>query len=114
MSLFLYKVLRRDLLDQNEAPQGQPCATDSRLSDAGHRDAPSNSITGCTEAYLDGPYDIGYSRVERYMDTWQDMDKEVHGKKQTHGNNKKGENIYGMKAQMRSSRTLSLKTTAQG
>ena len=51
-------VLRRDLLDEIEAPQGDSCGIDDYLK-----------TDGCTEGYLDGPYDFGYSRIERYMDT---------------------------------------------
>ena len=78
-------VLRRDLLDENEAPQGHSCNADDALG-----------VTGCTEAYLDGPYDIGYSRIDRYMDT------------------SKSSTEFGMKAQAMSSRSNQLETLAQG
>ena len=79
-------VLRRDLLDENEAPQGSgSCSSDAALDS-----------TGCTESYLDGAYDIAYSRIDRYMDT-----------------SKSGAE-FGMKAQAMSSRSNQLETIAQG
>ena len=77
-----FLVLRRDLQAKGTGPsaKGHSCGMDERLD-----------ITGCTEAFLDGPYDIGYSRIERYMDTDHDT--------RERGNNVKGENVYGIKAQ---------------
>ena len=51
-------MLRRDLLDETEAPQEHSCGADANLG-----------VSGCTEGYLDGPYDFAYSRIDRYMDT---------------------------------------------
>ena len=88
---FILLVLRRDLLDENEAQQGHSCGADTALG-----------VTGCTEGYLDGPYDIGYSRIERYMDTTpQYTENGFVGK-------------YGMKAQAMSSRSNKLESLAQG
>ena len=80
-----FQVLRRDLQAKGTGPtaKGHSCGKDERLD-----------ITGCTEAFLDGPYDIGYSRFERYMDTDHDT--------RERGNNVKGENVYGIKAQVMS------------
>ena len=50
-----FVVLRRDLLDETEAPQEHSCGEDVKLG-----------VSGCTEGYLDGPYDFAYSRVDRY------------------------------------------------
>ena len=54
--LYIFEVLRRDLQAKKTGPtaKGHSCGKDERLD-----------ITGCTEAFLDGPYDIGYSRFER-------------------------------------------------
>ena len=52
--------MRRDLLDDIESPQGySPTTLDVNLG--------VNILSA--EGYLDGPYDFGYSRIERYMDT---------------------------------------------
>ena len=90
-SSFIISVLRRDLLDDNEAPQGHSCGADAALG-----------VTGCTEGYLDGPYDIGYSRIERYMDTSPPYTENGY------------EGKYGMKAQAMSSRSNKLESLAQG
>ena len=61
ISIFLTStVLRRDLLDESESPQGLPPTT---------LDADLGVNILSAEGYLDGPYDFGYSRIEKYMDT---------------------------------------------
>ena len=47
-------------MDESESPQGLPPTT---------LDADLGVNILSAEGYLDGPYDFGYSRIEKYMDT---------------------------------------------